>query len=109
MNVPLTPVRFLRRATHEFAGKVGIVDGNRRFTFSQFGHRAGQLGSLFRELGVQPGDRVAYLGLNSHQLLEAYYGVLEAGAILLPLNVRLSPGEPSFLLNDAGATVLCYA
>src|SRR5882724_6621530 len=108
MNVPLTPVRFLRRAAHEFPGKVGIVDGNSRFTFSQFGHRAGQLGSLLRELGVQPGDRVAYLGLNSHQLMEAYYGVLEASGILLPLNVRLAPNELSFILNDAGALVLFY-
>src|SRR5258706_1299398 len=108
MNLPLTPVQFLRRAMQEYPNKVGIVDGDQRFTYAQFGHRAGQLGSLLRELGVQPGDRVAYLGLNSHQLLEAYYGVLEAGAILLPLNVRLSPSELSFILNDAGATVLFY-
>lgn len=92
----------------EFPSKVGIVDGEHRFTYHQFGHRCGQLGSLLRELGVQPGDRVAYLGLNSHQLLEAYYGVLEASAILLPLNVRLAPNELSFILNDAGALVLFY-
>jgi len=108
MNVPLTPVRFLRRAMQEFPAKTGIVDGNHRFTFHQFGHRCGQLGSLLRELGVQPGDRVAFLGLNSHQLLEAYYGVLEASGVLVPLNVRLAPPELSFILNDAGAVVLFY-
>src|SRR5258706_2245154 len=108
MNVPLTPVRFLRRAVQEYPHKTGIIDGEQRFTFAQFGHRCGQLGSLLRELGVQPGDRVAFLGLNSHPLLEAYYGVLEASGVLLPLNVRLAPPELSFILNDAGATVLFY-
>src|SRR5580658_7136460 len=108
MNLSLTPVRFLRRAMAEYPHKVGIVDGEKRFTYSEFGRRCGQLGSLLRELDVQPGERVAFLGLNSHHLLEAYYGVLEAGAVLLPLNVRLAPPELSFILNDAGATVLFY-
>jgi fatty-acyl-CoA synthase len=39
-------------------------------------------------------------------LLESYYGVLEAGAVLLPLNIRLAPGELSYILNDSGATFL---
>src|SRR5258707_9697533 len=108
MNLPLTPVRFLRRAMQEYPNKVGVVDGDQRFTYAQFGRRCGQLGSLLRELGVQPGDRVAFLGLNSHHLLEAYYGVLEGSGVLLPLNVRLAPPELSFILNDAGATVLFY-
>ena len=46
------------------------------------------------------------MSLNCHRLLEAYYGVLEAGAVLLPLNIRLSPQEQSFILNDSGATIL---
>jgi fatty-acyl-CoA synthase len=108
MNLSLTPVRFLRRAMTEYPNKVGIVDGEQRFTYGEFGRRCGQLGSLLRELDVQPGDRVAFLGLNSHHLLEAYYGVLEAGVVLLPLNVRLAPPELSFILNDASATVLFY-
>ena len=63
MNLPLTPVRFLRRAMQEYPNKVGIVDGDQRFTYAQFSRRCGQLGSLLRELGIQPGDRVAFLGL----------------------------------------------
>src|SRR5262249_759756 len=39
-------------------------------------------------------------------LLEAYYGVIEAGAVLLPLNIRLSAAELAYILNDAGASVL---
>src|SRR5258708_28917119 len=53
-----------------------------------------------------PGGRVAFLSMNCHRLLEAYYGVLEAGAVLLPLNVRLASQELIYILNDSGATVL---
>ena len=54
----------------------------------------------------EPGDRVAFLSSNCHRLLEAYYGVLEAGAVLLPLNIRLTPAELGYILNDSGATAL---
>ena len=59
-----------------------------------------------RQAGVKPGDRVAFLSTNCHRLLEAYYGVLEAGAVLLPLNIRLSAGELGYILNDSGASIL---
>lgn len=108
MNVPLTPLRFLRRAMTEYPQKIGVVCGDLRFTYAEFARRAGQLGRVLQDLGVQKGDRVALLSFNCHKLLEAYFGVLEAGAVLLPLNIRLAPPELSFILNDAGATVLFY-
>src|SRR4051794_8706189 len=58
------------------------------------------------EVGVQPGDRVAWLCGNTHELLEAYFGVLLAGGVLLPLNIRLSAAELRFCVEDAGASVL---
>jgi fatty-acyl-CoA synthase len=106
MNVPLTPVRFLRYAEQQFAGKTAVVCGDLRFTYAQFADRARRLAGVLREANVTSGDRVAFLGLNCHRLLEAYYGVLEAGAVLLPLNIRLSADELTYILNDAGAKVL---
>ena len=106
MNIPLTPLRFLRHAERQFARRTAVVCGPNRFTYKQLGERVGQLAGALRALGIQPGQRVAFLGVNTHRLLEAYYGVLEAGAILLPLNIRLSAAELSHILNDAGATIL---
>jgi fatty-acyl-CoA synthase len=106
MNVPLTPVRFLRYAEQQFAGKTAVICGDRRFTYAQFAERASRLAGALQEAGVKPGDRVAFLSLNCHRLLEAYYGVLEAGTVLLPLNIRLAPHELAYILNDAGAKVL---
>src|SRR5437899_3828975 len=106
MNIPLTPIRFLRYAEQQYPCKTAVVCGNERLTYSQFAERVSRLAGTLRQAGVQPGDRVAFLSMNCHRLLEAYYGVPEAAAVLLRLNVRLAPHELAYILNDAGATVL---
>jgi acyl-CoA synthetase (AMP-forming)/AMP-acid ligase II len=83
-----------------------VVCGSERFTYAQFADRAARLGGALKNAGVKPGDRVAFLSMNCHRLLEAYYGVLEAGAVLLPLNVRLLSQELVYILNDSEAKVL---
>ena len=106
MNIPLTPLRFLRYAEQQYPGRTAVVCNDKRYNYAQFADRARRLGGVLRKAGVQPGDRAAFLSTNCHRLLEAYYGVLEAGAVLLPLNIRLSAGELGYILNDAGATIL---
>jgi fatty-acyl-CoA synthase len=106
VNIPLTPIRFLRYARQQFPGKTAVVCGNQRFTYAQFADRSALLAGVLVAAGAQPGDRIAFLSTNCHRLLEAYYGVLEAGCILLPLNIRLAPHELEFVLNDAGARFL---
>ncbi len=106
MNVPLTPVRFLRYSEEQFPRKTAVVCQDRRFTYAEFGNRVGRLAGALRSAGVKAGDRVAFLSLNCHRLLEAYFGVLEAGGILLPLNYRLAAPELTYILNDSGATML---
>jgi fatty-acyl-CoA synthase len=106
MNIPLTPLRCLRYAEQQYSHRTAVVCGNERFTYGQFADRAARLGGALKNAGVRPGDRVAFLSMNCHRLLEAYYGVLEAGAVLLPLNVRLAAQELAFILNDSGAKVL---
>jgi fatty-acyl-CoA synthase len=106
MNIPLTPVRFLRYAEQQYPGKTAVVCGPERFSYSQFAERAARLAGGLPDIGVKPGDRVAFLSSNCHRLLEAYFGVLEAGAVLLPLNIRLASDELAFILNHAEASVL---
>lgn len=106
MIIPLTPLRFLRYAEQQYPRKTAVVCGEYRFTYAEFGSRVGRLAGALHSLAVKPGDRVAFLSTNCHRLLEAYYGVLEAGAILLPLNMRLSSQELAYILNDAGVTLL---
>ena len=108
MNIPLTPIRFLRYAEQQSPHRTAVVCGKERFTYAQFAGRVSKLAGALRKAGVQPGDRVAFLSANCHRLLEAYYGVVEAGAVLLPLNIRLAPQELAYILNDSGARVLFF-
>jgi fatty-acyl-CoA synthase len=106
MNLPLTPIRFLRYAEQQYPRSTAVVCGEYRFTYAQLADRVARLAGALRESCVRPGDRVAFLSGNCHRLLEAYYGVLEAGAVLLPLNIRLAPSELAYILNDSGARML---
>jgi len=106
MNVPLTPIRFLRYAEEQFPRKTAVVCRNERLSYAQFADRVSRLAGALKSLGVGPGDRVAFLSINCHRLLEAYFAVLEVGAVLLPLNVRLSASEIAFILRDASPRVL---
>src|SRR5690606_14445707 len=107
MELPLTPLDFLGRARTLFPDRVGVVQGDRRFTYAAMAERCDRLAhALRRDLGVAPGDRVAWLGGNTHELLEAYFGVLLAGGVLVPLNLRLAPAELAGLLDDCSPRVL---
>ncbi|MBI3278207.1 MAG: long-chain-fatty-acid--CoA ligase [Acidobacteria bacterium] len=108
MTVPLTPIRFLYRAVDLFGRKIGVVSGDRQFTYAEFGERCERLGAALVRAGIEPGDRAAYLSFNNHQLLEGYYGVLLAGAIVMPLNVRLTAHELVEILNHSGARLLFF-
>ncbi len=108
MFTPLTPLRCLHRAIDLFGNKVGVVCGEKEFTYGQFGERCQRLATGLAKKGIRAGDRVAYLSLNNHMLLEGYFGVPQAGAILLPVNVRLAPPELAGILNDSGARTLLF-
>lgn len=108
MQVPLTPVRCLYRAVDLYGKKVGVVSGSCRFSYAQFGERCERLAAGLRSLGVVPGDRVAYLSFNNHQLLEGYFGIPLLRAIAMPLNVRLTPVELTGILQHAEPRVLIY-
>jgi fatty-acyl-CoA synthase len=106
MIVPMLPTQFLERALKLYPHKLGVVCEGKRFTYQQYGERVNQLSNVLLELGVKQSDRVAFLCPNCHRLLEAYYGVIQIGAILLPLNIRLLPSDFAYILADAEASVL---
>ena len=108
MNLPLTPIRCLYRGVDLYGSKIGVVSGGCRFTYAQFGERCEQLAAGLLAEGIRPGDRVAYLSFNTHQLLEGYFGVPLMRATVMPLNVRLQPEELIAILNHAEARMLVF-
>jgi fatty-acyl-CoA synthase len=108
MHLPLTPVRCLYRGVDLYGKKEGVVSGERRFSYAQFGERCERLAAGLLSLGVKPGNRIAFLSFNTNQLLEGYYGPALIRAIVMPLNVRLTPMELTQILNHSGANVLIF-
>jgi fatty-acyl-CoA synthase len=108
MFTPLTPVRCLYRAVDLYPNKEAVVCGGNRFTYSQFGERCEKLAAALRDAGISGRDRVAYLSFNNHKLLEGYFGVVQAGAIVMPLNVRLTSSELTSILQHAASRILFY-
>ena len=86
----LTPLRFLERSAQVWAERPAVVSGERTFTYAEHHERIRRLAGALQELGVEPGDRVATLLPNVHAMLELHYAVPGIGAVLVPLNTRLT-------------------
>jgi fatty-acyl-CoA synthase len=106
MKVPLLVDDFLRRAARVYPDKTAIVDGELRLSYRQFAERADRLSNALLALGIAKGDRVCMLSPNSHFFLESFFGVSRIGALLVPLNFRLSAEEHRYILNHAGVKVV---
>ncbi len=106
---PLSPVSFLDRSAVVYRDRLAVVDGDRRFSYGEFHERCLRQAGLLAAAGVGAGDRVAVLAPNSSLLLEAHYGAPYAGAVLVALNVRLTPGELAVIVEHSGARVLLYS
>ncbi|GAB7542339.1 fatty acid--CoA ligase [Cupriavidus sp. CuC1] len=77
--------------------------GERRFTFSEFRQRVGRLACALDAQGVVQGSTVAVMDWDSHRYLESYFAIPMMGARLFTVNVRISPKQIAYTLNDSGA------
>src|SRR5450432_2251093 len=107
METPLTPLEFARRARRLYGSKEAVVDGELRLTYEQLFDRCDRWSSALQHLGVKQGDRVAYIAPNTHAQLESFYAVPQIGAVLVPINYRLTAGDFAYIVNHRGARVLC--
>jgi fatty-acyl-CoA synthase len=106
MDFPLTVPAILRRA-EAISGAREIVTcaadkSIHRYRYAQFTNRARRLASALEGLGLRAGDRIATLGWNHSQHLEAYFAVPLMHAVLHTLNLRLHPEELAYIVNHAG-------
>jgi fatty-acyl-CoA synthase len=107
METPLTPIDFARRARKLYGDREAVVDGELRLTYEQFFDRCDLWSASLRSLGVSRGDRVAYIAPNTHAQLESFYAVPQIGAVLVPVNYRLTADDFAYLINHSGAKIVC--
>jgi acyl-CoA synthetase (AMP-forming)/AMP-acid ligase II len=86
------------------------VDSHRdlRLTYAQLNQRANRLANALRGAGLERGERVGLLLMNSAEFMEAYFALAKLGAVVVPLNWRLVADELEFILKDSGTRRLIY-
>jgi fatty-acyl-CoA synthase len=84
------------------------VDGTESLTYEQLRDRRNRFVHLLRDAGVERGDRVAIMLLNSLDYVALYFAIARMGAIAVRVNFRLSPAELSYLVNDSGCSVVVF-
>ena len=107
MEVSLSPLEFARRARRLYPDREAVVDGATRLTYSQFFERCDRWSAALQAFGVGHGDRVAYIAPNTHAHLEGYYAVPQLGAVIVPINFRLTAADFAYIINHSGARVVC--
>jgi fatty-acyl-CoA synthase len=107
VEIPLTPLEFVRRTRRLHAAREAVVDGALRMTYAQFFERCDRWSAALQKLGVGPGDRVAYIAPNTHAQLESFYAVPQIGAVVVPINYRLTADDFAYIVNHSGARVVC--
>jgi fatty-acyl-CoA synthase len=107
METALSPLDFLRRARKLHGGREAVIDGALRLTYEQFATRCDAWSGGLVRLGVVKGDRIASISPNTHQQLEQFYSVPQIGAVLVPINYRLSAEDFVYVVTHSGSKVLC--
>lgn len=105
MSLVLT--QFLDRAVHLYGKKPAIIDEyGERYTYEEINERVNRLSYGLASLGVEKGDRIAYLAPNTLEMYEGFYGIFQVGGIMVSLNTRLNPNDYVYILNHSESKVL---
>jgi acyl-CoA synthetase (AMP-forming)/AMP-acid ligase II len=98
--------QLIERAAQTYPDAVSTICGERQRSWSQSCDRVSRLGSALKNLGVEIGDRVSMLGMNSDRYFEAYFGVSWCGGVFVPMNIRWSVAENLYSIEDSTPRVL---
>ncbi|GAA4839345.1 long-chain fatty acid--CoA ligase [Kitasatospora terrestris] len=93
----------LEDSARAYPNRDAVVLGPTRLTYAQVDAAANRVANLLVERGVRPGDKVALSCPNVPEFPIVYYGVLKAGAVVVPLNILLKSREVAYHLRDADA------
>ncbi len=97
----MTLLDLLRRSTEKFATRTALLADDQSVTYGELWESVGQLGTTLRHLGVKPGERIGIMLPNIPAFVQAYFGILAAGATVVPFNILYKPEELHFLIEDA--------
>jgi long-chain acyl-CoA synthetase len=94
----------LTRTASEYPARTAIVFGGDRISYAELDAASNRVANLLIERGIRSGEKVALSCTNIPQFTTIYFGILKAGAVVVPLNVLLKAREIAYHLNDSDAT-----
>lgn len=97
-----------RAAAARYPDHRAIVFGERTLDFKTFDHRSDRVAAGLAARGIGKGDRVGLYCINADFFALAYFGIVKAGATVVPINLLLNPKEVAYILRDAEACALIY-
>jgi acyl-CoA synthetase (AMP-forming)/AMP-acid ligase II len=96
----------IKRSAILYRDRTALICGDQRITYQEYLTRVDRVSDGLRADGVEKGDRIAILALNSAEFLYLYGAAARIGAIVLPINWRLKPEEIAYILSDASPRVI---
>jgi acyl-CoA synthetase (AMP-forming)/AMP-acid ligase II len=96
----------LHKALIECPQAEALACAGRRWTWAAFTDRVARLAAVLQQLGLQPGDRVGMLGMNSDHCVVFFHAVWWAGGVVNPVNMRWSAAEIAYSLDDCDTRIL---
>jgi long-chain acyl-CoA synthetase len=106
----LSLASILAEAARRRPGHTALVEGERRIAFAELWRQARAQAGALGGLGIGPGDRVALMCPNTAEFPRAYYAILAAGAVVVPVHLLLTAAEAAQVLTTAGVRLmLCHA
>ena len=109
MSEHIAPLPALFAKTAATCGGHTAINFNGQTTdFTTFDKRSDAVAANLQALGIVKGDRIGLYCINSDFFAVAYFGIVKAGATVVPINLLLNPKEVAYILNDSGARALIY-
>ena len=99
---------FLKQSADRFPDKPALIRGDVELSFRELNQRVDSICSAFDSMGVGKGDRILVQSRNSFAMFESMFVAFRLGAVLVPVNFRLSEDEVAFIAQNSGASVLIY-
>ncbi|MEE9500782.1 MAG: AMP-binding protein, partial [Candidatus Aminicenantaceae bacterium] len=96
----------LRKTAETYPERTAVICGDKRFDYREFKERVDRLANGFRSLGIRKNDKVAILHKNCHRFLETYFAAVKIGAVLVPMNYRLSADDYAYILDNSQTKLL---
>lgn len=98
----------LRRDAKLYGKKIGLIDGEKRLSYSELNHRVNRLANGFVRFRLEKGNRVAVMANNCYEFVEAYFAVAKVGLVIVPVSPRLSTDEMSYIMGHSDSSALIY-